>query len=225
MTRAAPAGGWSAGNEQDYDEVIKVVVVGDKSVGHTALIAAFTRADLDGSEPGFSTIGVDFRTRVLEASAGRRVKLRVWDVQVQEWACPFGTEERRRLMASKYKGASAALLVFDVADAHTFDPNIRHWLAEVRRGCPPEAALMLVGNTGKASPGEAQREISTDAASAFAEAENLPYAEVSATRADREALDRIFAGLMEQALDGRRREDKCGAASSARLRPARCLLQ
>ena len=203
---------------------MKVVVVGDKSVGHTALIAAFARADLDGSEPGFSTIGVDFRTRVLEASAGRRVKLQVWDVQVQQWACPFGTEERRRLMASKYKGASAALLVFDVADAHTFDPNIRHWLAEVRRGCPPEAALMLVGNTGNASPARA-REITTDAVRAFAEAGGLPYAEVSAARADREALDRIFASLMEQALDARWRQEKSDATSSARLRPARCLLQ
>eukprot|EP00047_Mylnosiga_fluctuans_P014861 m.41668 g.41668 ORF g.41668 m.41668 type:complete len:234 (+) comp5683_c0_seq4:89-790(+) len=103
----------------DYDALVKVVVVGDKSVGKSSLVLRFC----DDSFPTqyIATIGVDFRIRTLVID-GKKVKLQVWDTA--------GEERFKAITKSYYRGAHAAVIVYDCTDPVTFE-SVQRWL-EVR---------------------------------------------------------------------------------------------
>ncbi|CDJ56402.1 Ras-related protein RAB8-1, related [Eimeria maxima] len=66
---------------EPFDHLVKLLVLGDSSVGKSSLLLRFAENKFD---PNFVlTIGVDFKTKVVECG-GRRIKLQVWDTAGQE---------------------------------------------------------------------------------------------------------------------------------------------
>ncbi|KAF1781913.1 P-loop containing nucleoside triphosphate hydrolase [Phytophthora cactorum] len=73
--------------EQHYDELYKVVLVGDPGVGKTNLLATFLAAEAvneQGISRSFSavrkaTIGVEFATAIVRHPNGKRIKAQIWD--------------------------------------------------------------------------------------------------------------------------------------------------
>uniref|UniRef100_F6VH27 Uncharacterized protein n=2 Tax=Ciona intestinalis TaxID=7719 RepID=F6VH27_CIOIN len=60
----------------------RVVLLGDSTVGKSALLRRFTDGCfLEVSDP---TVGVDFYSRLIEISPGTRIKLQLWDTAGQE---------------------------------------------------------------------------------------------------------------------------------------------
>jgi len=60
----------------------RVVLLGDSTVGKSALLRRFTDGCfIEISDP---TVGVDFYSRLVEVSPGTRVKLQLWDTAGQE---------------------------------------------------------------------------------------------------------------------------------------------
>ena len=57
----------------DYDAIFKLVLVGDAGVGKSSLLSRFTEGKY--GEQHMSTIGVDFKIRMIELD-GVRIKLR-----------------------------------------------------------------------------------------------------------------------------------------------------
>ena len=91
-----------------------------------------------------STIGVDFKIKVMDAAGpdGRKkkVKVTIWDTA--------GQERFRTLTSSYYRGAQGIILVYDVARKPTFD-HLSDWLAEVEQfsmGGGKDVIKLLVGN-------------------------------------------------------------------------------
>eukprot|EP00850_Spirogloea_muscicola_P026255 SM006321S20085 [mRNA] locus=s6321:150:501:- [translate_table: standard] len=66
---------------QDYDYLLKVVLVGDSGVGKSNLLLRYTRGKFDSDCK--STVGVEFSTRRVEVS-GKLVKAQIWDTAGQE---------------------------------------------------------------------------------------------------------------------------------------------
>ena len=56
----------------DYDYLFKVIILGDSGVGKTAVLNRFT--DGDFRETDVSTIGVDFKIKIIDIE-GKRIKL------------------------------------------------------------------------------------------------------------------------------------------------------
>lgn len=56
----------------DYDYLFKVIILGDSGVGKTAVLNRFT--DGDFRETDVSTIGVDFKIKIIDVE-GKRIKL------------------------------------------------------------------------------------------------------------------------------------------------------
>jgi Ras-related protein Rab-7A len=87
----------------------KVLVLGDRGVGKTAIVHRFTAAEF---RPDFkATIGVDFFVSRI-AVDNSFVELQIWDTA--------GEERHDALAPVVFRGADACVLVFDVSDPGSF---------------------------------------------------------------------------------------------------------
>ena len=88
----------------------KILVIGESSVGKTAIMERFCENQFKGDY--MSTIGMDFNTKTL-AVDGTNLKLKIWDTA--------GQERFRNVTTSYYRGTQGCLVVYDVNNRHTFE--------------------------------------------------------------------------------------------------------
>lgn len=139
--------------DNDYDEMYKIVLVGDPGVGKTNLLAFYTAdaagrtIDKNGQAASFKksrkpTVGVEFATAIVMHPNGAKIKAQIWDTA--------GQERYRAITSSHYRRAAGALLVYDVADRKSFENAKNSWLKELQETADDESTLksctMLVGN-------------------------------------------------------------------------------
>ncbi|KAJ8952124.1 hypothetical protein NQ318_018460 [Aromia moschata] len=117
------------------DICIKVMLLGDSGVGKTCILMRF-RDGLFLCGNFISTVGVDFRTKVVSVD-NTKVKLQIWDTA--------GQERFRSVTHAYYRDAHALLLLYDVTNKTSFD-NIRAWLGEIREYAQDDVVIMLLGN-------------------------------------------------------------------------------
>lgn len=103
------------------DSAIKLVLLGNGSVGKSSLIARFVD---DGFTPVYKqTIGLDFFEKKLQFPRDQRLVLQVWDI---------GGQTINSKMIAKYLfGAHVALVCYDVTDAQSFS-DAEDWLRVAR---------------------------------------------------------------------------------------------
>ena len=68
--------------EEIYDYLFKVVMIGDSGVGKSNLLMRYTRGDFNIESK--TTIGVEFATKGVTLKAGGTVKAQIWDTAGQE---------------------------------------------------------------------------------------------------------------------------------------------
>ncbi|KAL0479829.1 Ras-related protein Rab [Acrasis kona] len=151
--------------DDEYDYLFKIVLIGDSGVGKSNLLSRFTRNEFNLETR--TTIGVEFATRPIKTD-GKTIKAQIWDTA--------GQERYRAITSAYYRGAVGALLVYDVAKRVTFE-NVERWLKELRDHAVPNIVIMLVGNK---SDLRHLRAVSTEEAKAFAEKNSLSFIETSA---------------------------------------------
>jgi len=117
-----------------YDATLKVLVLGETSVGKSCLILRF--ADGVFQTSFISTIGIDFKTKTLDID-GKRVRLQIWDTA--------GQERFRAITAAHYRGSNAALIVYDVTDKESFSA-VEKWHKEIIEHAGKDTPVVLVGN-------------------------------------------------------------------------------
>ena len=100
------------------DLYLKILVIGDSSVGKTSLLLKYI--DDYFSETQISTIGVEYKEKVITLN-NRKIGLQIWDTS--------GQERFRSITQNFYRGADGILFVFDVTNKESFD-NIKMWLNE-----------------------------------------------------------------------------------------------
>lgn len=145
--------------------IFKYIIIGDMSVGKSCLMQRFTEQRFRKDLP--HTIGVEFGTTVVDVN-GELVKLQIWDTA--------GQERFRSVTRGYYRGAAAALLVYDVTRRDTF-AHVGTWLQDARANTNAHTVIILVGNK---SDLEEDREVSFEEAQSFAEENNLLFLECSA---------------------------------------------
>ena len=82
-----------------------------------------TRVLVCPSETFITTIGIDYKHKVLDIS-GKRIKLQVWDTA--------GQERFRNITVSYFRGAHGIVLVYDVSDRKTFE-NVVYWAETIKQ--------------------------------------------------------------------------------------------
>jgi Ras-related protein Rab-5C len=112
----------------------KAIVVGDTAVGKTSIILRFHHnVFLPDHQP---TVGGSFITKRVETPHGP-ASLNLWDTA--------GQERYRSLVPIYCRGASVALIVFDVSDAHSFN-ELGGWLQRVRETAADQCVILVVAN-------------------------------------------------------------------------------
>ncbi|XP_024234642.1 ras-related protein Rab-19 [Oncorhynchus tshawytscha] len=128
--------GKSSGPEQDdsFDFLFKIILVGDSDVGKTCVVQSFKSGVF--IEKQQNTIGVDFTVRTMDID-GRKVKLQVWDTA--------GQERFRTITQSYYRSAHGAIVAYDITRRPTFE-SVTHWIQEVEQYGAASVVLILIGN-------------------------------------------------------------------------------
>merc|ERR1712048_1305649 len=158
------------GDDAGADQIYKIVLVGDATVGKTHLLSRYVKGTLP-KQPT-ATIGVEFATRTIPLAIGGTVKAQIWDTA--------GQERYRAITSSHYRRAVGAVLVYDVTRQPTFQ-NCLKWLEELKQNAEPNLVIMLVGNkVDLAERDPMARQVYEDAAVAFAKEHNLLFLEASA---------------------------------------------
>lgn len=61
----------------DYDHVFKILLIGDSGVGKSSMLLRFTDDEFEEDRP--CTIGVDFKTKLIDFHTNKRINLTIWD--------------------------------------------------------------------------------------------------------------------------------------------------
>ncbi|KAH0839636.1 P-loop containing nucleoside triphosphate hydrolase protein [Lanmaoa asiatica] len=113
-------------------------------VGKTSLLHRYTQNKFDPRNVT-STTGAFFVTKKVYVD-GLKVRLQLWDTAGQErFRSMVDLPPASKIAPMYYRGANAALLLYDITNASTFD-DIRGWLAELKKNCPPELIIYIVGS-------------------------------------------------------------------------------
>lgn len=149
----------------DVDVQLKILVIGDTSVGKTSLLLRYTD---DKFSPSFvSTIGIDFKVKLLELD-GQKVRMQIWDTA--------GQERFRTITTSYFRGAHGILLAFDTTDKRTF-ANVTNWLTSITEHADGDVALLLIGTKADMTDKQA---VSSKEAEQLAAQHNIKYLPTSA---------------------------------------------
>ena len=147
------------------ERCIKILLLGDTSVGKTCFLKRYT--DDTFQDAYLSTIGFDYKFKVVTLKSGKEVKVQIWDTA--------GQERFRTIAKSYYRGAHGIILVFDVTNQKTFD-NIKMWVNQIKDEASSKVCVILVANKIDSE----ERVVSQEDAKALAKTYELKLYEASA---------------------------------------------
>eukprot|EP00922_Rhytidocystis_sp_ex-Travisia-forbesii_P019181 GHVS01028432.1.p1 GENE.GHVS01028432.1~~GHVS01028432.1.p1 ORF type:complete len:255 (+),score=51.68 GHVS01028432.1:424-1188(+) len=152
----------------------KTVLLGDASVGKSSLVVRFVRNSF--SDTTETTIGAAFFTQTLQLD-DRTIKFEIWDTA--------GQERFMSLAPMYYRGASAAVIVYDITNPASFE-RAQMWVEQLQLSGNPNIIIALAANKKDlvSSPAAAARypflaEIQSQA-QRYAESKGLIFVETSA---------------------------------------------
>ncbi|EAS02392.1 small guanosine triphosphatase family Ras-related in brain (Rab) family protein (macronuclear) [Tetrahymena thermophila SB210] len=153
--------------KEQYDFMVKVVLVGDEGVGKTQISRRI--AGLQYNEKHTPTIGVDFKVKTMQVG-NNIMKFQVWDTA--------GIPKYRVSNKAQYSGAAAVIVIFSFNDLQSFE-SVEKWIQEINfENQDSQIVRVLVGN--KCDFQKEGRYATPMAAEQLAKRNNMEYIEVSA---------------------------------------------
>jgi small GTP-binding protein len=140
-------------NIEEIDLSLKLIIVGDSSVGKTNILTRYTKNVF--SDDSKATIGVEFGTKILDLN-DHKIKLQIWDTA--------GQERYKAVTVAYYKGSKGAFVVYDVTNKSTFH-SLENWINDIRKNGDKETCIILIGNKTDLQ----NREVTYDQGKKFAE--------------------------------------------------------
>ncbi|XP_073280110.1 ras-related protein RABF2a [Primulina huaijiensis] len=147
----------------------KLVLLGDVGAGKSSLVLRFVKGQFIEFQE--STIGAAFFSQTVAANEAT-VKFEIWDTA--------GQERYHSLAPMYYRGAAAAIIVYDITNQTSFD-RAKKWVQELRAQGNPNMIMALAGN--KSDMLDA-RKVAAEEAQTYAQENGLFFMETSAKTAN-----------------------------------------
>ena len=144
---------------------MKIITIGDAGGGKTTLISSFcNQVKPLNYQP---TIGVEFNVLYFKRG-GKKLKLQFWDTA--------GQEKYHSLAPMYYRGAAAAIVVYDITRRKSFD-CLKNWINELSQLGPEDIIIAVAGNKSDLKD---EREIETSEAMSYCNESGYFFKETSA---------------------------------------------
>jgi len=160
----------------------KLVLLGDAGVGKTALAVQFVKGQFN--EFTESTIGASFMNQTVTLPDDTIIKFQIWDTA--------GQERFHSLAPMYYRGAQAAIVVYDITNKNSFD-KAKEWVKELQQQGDPNVVVAFVGNKLDM---ESSRKVTIEEASGYATENGLFFIETSAKLATN--VSELFMKIAKQ---------------------------
>ncbi|XP_078173436.1 ras-related small GTP-binding family protein [Carex rostrata] len=149
---------------------VKLVLLGDSGVGKSCIVLRFVRGQFDPTSK--VTVGASFLSQTLALQDSSTIKFEIWDTA--------GQERYAALAPLYYRGAGAAIVVYDITSPESFN-KAQYWVKELQKHGNPDIVMALVGN--KADLNE-NRSVQSQDARDYADKNGMFFIETSAKTAD-----------------------------------------
>ena len=159
----------------------KLVLLGASAVGKSSLVLRFVKGQFQEFQE--STIGAAFLTQQVTIQE-TTIKFEIWDTA--------GQERYHSLAPMYYRGAQAAVVVYDITSMESFE-RAKDWVKELQRQGNPNVVIALAGN--KLDMVET-REVDRALGQNYADENGLIFTETSAKTAAN--VNELFVAIAEK---------------------------
>ena len=187
--------------DDSYEMMVKVVLVGDSGVGKTNIMSKYLKNEF--REDSKATVGVEFGSKQFNIQ-GHQIKAQIWDTA--------GQERYKAITSAYYKGAKGAFVVYDITRKNTFD-SVNRWVSDISAAADKKITLLLIGNK---SDLEDQRQVTKEQGEEKAKELGLAFMETSACSGDN--LEKAFQ-LMINEVFKKCQEDIAGEIEENPVKP------
>lgn len=169
---------------EDYDEKIKIMLMGDSDVGKTSLLKKYCENEFSNSY--ITTVGIDFKIQYLTIN-NKKIKLQIWDT---------AGEERYRIVAKNYLNSSDGFLIlYDITRRESFD-NVNNWIEQIVDVAENHSYCIIVGNKYDLKDG---RQVNVNEGKELAKKNKYEFFETSAK--DGYNIKEVFESLTRKIMN------------------------
>ncbi|KAL6561872.1 Ras-related protein RABF2a [Orobanche gracilis] len=159
----------------------KLVLLGDVGAGKSSLVLRFVKGQFIEFQE--STIGAAFFSQTVAVNDAT-VKFEIWDTA--------GQERYHSLAPMYYRGAAAAIIVYDITNQASFE-RAKKWVQELQAQGNPNMVMALAGNKADLLDG---RKVPAEEAQTYAQENGLFFMETSAKAATN--VNELFYDIVQR---------------------------
>ena len=170
--------------DDSYEMMVKVVLVGDSGVGKTNIMSKYLKNQF--MENSKATVGVEFGSKLFNHE-GHKIKAQIWDTA--------GQEKYKAITGAYYKGSKGAFVVYDITRKETF-ASVERWVNDLKSTSDPKLTIILIGNKNDM---EDQRQVTKEQGEEKAKSFGCAFLETSALSGDN--LDKAFTLMVKEIFE------------------------
>ncbi|OMJ78942.1 hypothetical protein SteCoe_21165 [Stentor coeruleus] len=167
-----------------YDEVYKILILGDTQSGKTSILSAYIPLPHKDTNIGPCS---EFKSKIVTLNSGTKAKVHIWDVS--------GELEYPELVRVYYKNLSGAIIIIDLTKKRSLHVA-QSWVEELRTQNACKHILLLANKNDICHKIPSMRQIDSKQVEEVAKICNVPFIETNAHNGEEVTV--AFKGLLER---------------------------
>ena len=116
----------------DFEFLIKIVVIGDSGVGKTNFIFQFTEGRFSSAH--VTTVGIDYKSKIIKLPNKKVVKLQIWDTA--------GQERYMAINKNLFQKVQGIILMYDLTNRDSFE-HLQNWLNLINKNVSNKVVILV----------------------------------------------------------------------------------